>query len=307
MGSFDMNRRAFLAALGLGSAHLLFENPLYGSSPRFSSVDPLQRVRLGNSGLKTTLLGMGTGCHASGRSSALTRQDHQQSIALLSYAYDRGLRQFDAADSYGTHPLLAKAMKGMERDELTLVSKIWFSSGGIPEPERPDANVVLERFLRELETDYIDLVQIHCMVEKGWTSAMRRQMDILEELKAKGKIRAHGVSVHSLEAMKEAVEEPWVDVIHTRINPYGLVMDSKDPEEVVKVIHDLHAVGKGVIGMKLVGNGMLEDDSDKIDHSLRFVLGLGSVDQLIVGFEHAWQIDNYLDRMSTVLKEMHGV
>ena len=126
----------------------------------------------------------------------------------------------------------------------------------------------------------------------------------LEDLKAKGVIRAHGVSVHSLDAMKTAVADPWVDVLHARINPYGIAMDKPDPAEVVEVIHQMHASGRGVIGMKLVGDGKLRDDSEKIDHSLRFVLGLGSVDMMIVGFETEEQIDNYMDRTSNALKAL---
>ena len=104
--------------------------------------------------------------------------------------------------------------------------------------------------------------------------------------------------------METAVADPWVDVLHARINPYGIAMDKPDPEEVVEVIHQMHLKGKGVIGMKLVGNGNLRDESAKIDHSLRFVLGLGSVDMMIIGFETSEQIDNYLDRTSTALKEL---
>jgi len=129
-------------------------------------------------------------------------------------------------------------------------------------------------------------------------------MDILDDLKSKGIIKAHGVSVHSLDAMKTAVADPWVDVLHARINPYGIAMDKPDPEEVVEVIHQMHSKGKGVIGMKLVGNGDLRNESEKIDHSLRFVLGLGSVDMMIIGFETSEQIDNYLDRTSSALKEL---
>lgn len=211
---------------------------------------------------------------------------------------------FDNADTYGTHGLVAEALKGMDREEVILTSKIWTRGGGIPEPERPDANIVVDRFRKELHTDYIDLVQIHCMVDTGWTDTERRQMDILEDLKAKGVIRAHGVSVHSLQAMKTAVADPWVDVLHARINPYGIAMDKPDPAEVVDVIHQMHASGRGVIGMKLVGNGKLRNESEKIDHAMRFVLGLGSVDMLIVGFEEDAQIDNYLDRMGSALKEL---
>ncbi|MCK5067180.1 MAG: aldo/keto reductase [Bacteroidales bacterium] len=304
MGTFDLNRRKFLGALTLGTAHLMFHNPLYGNTGRFSSVDPLQRVALGLTGIKPTLLGMGTGISGGSRNSFLTRQERAKSVATIRHAYDRGIRMFDNADTYGTHGLIAEALKGMEREELVLTSKIWTREGGIPEKERPDANIVVDRFRKELNTDYIDVVQIHCMVEPDWTDHERRQMDILEELKVKGIIRAHGVSVHTLEAMKSGVADPWVDVLHARINPFGIAMDRPDPAEVVEVIHQMHASGRGVIGMKLVGNGDLRNESEKIDQSLKFVLGLNSVDMVIVGFESEAQIDNYLDRMGVTLKEL---
>ncbi len=304
MAKINMNRRKFVHALGLGTAHILFLSPLYSCNSRPLSANPLQKIKLGNSGLETTLLGMGTGVHASNRSCFLTKQNKQKSLALLQHAYERGIRMFDCADTYGTHGLMAEALKNMDREKLMLSSKIWVRSGGIPEPERPDANIVVERFRQELNVDYLDMVQIHCMVDKNWTETMKPQMDILENLKAKGIIRAHGVSVHSLDAMKDAVKSPWVDVLHARINPYGIAMDKPDPAEVVKVIHQLHEAGKGVIGMKLIGNGKLRNDSKKIDDALRFVLGLRSVDMMIVGFEEIDQIDNYLARMETALGEI---
>ncbi|HDR51048.1 MAG TPA: aldo/keto reductase [Mariniphaga anaerophila] len=302
----NMHRRNFVRALSLGTAHLLFSNPLYAAKSKYSNSNPLQKVKLGKSGIETTLLGVGTGVHAGNRTSFLTRQDKNKSLDLLYHAYDKGIRFFDCADSYGTHGLVAEAMKKMDRNEITLSSKIWVRGGGIPEPERPDANIVVDRFRKELNTDYIDLVQIHCMVEENWTETQKKQMDILENLKAKGIIRAHGVSVHSLDAMKDAAQSPWVDVIHVRINPYGIAMDKPEPEEVVKVINQLHKNGKGVIGMKLVGNGELRDQSEKIDHALRFVLGLETVDMMIIGFEENVQIDNYLARTETALTELRG-
>ena len=304
MGTFDLNRRKFLGALTLGTAHLMFHNPLYGKTPRFSSADPLQRVALGKTGIKPTLLGVGTGVSGGNRSSFLTRQDKAKSIATLRHAYDRGIRMFDGADTYGTHGLIAEALKGMDREEIVLTSKIWTREGGIPEKERPDAHIVVDRFRKEYNTDYIDVVQIHCMVDADWTDHERRQMDILEDLKAKGIIKAHGVSVHSLEAMKAGVADPWVDVLHARINPFGIAMDKPDPAEVVEVIHQMHASGRGVIGMKLVGNGDLRNESEKINQSLKFVLGLNSIDMVIVGFESSDQVDNYLDRMGTTLQAL---
>ncbi|HKL32240.1 MAG TPA: aldo/keto reductase, partial [Tangfeifania sp.] len=261
MKKINMHRRNFVKALSLGTAHVLFSNPLSAGNGRMYSGNPLQNVKLGNSGLETTLLGIGTGVHAGNRESYMTRQEKQKSIDLLMHAWDKGIRFFDCADTYGTHGFVKEALPKMNREEMTLSSKIWVRGGGIPEPERPDADVVVDRFRKELGTDYLDLVQIHCMVEENWTETQKRQMDILENLKAKGIIRAHGVSVHSLQAMKDALASDWVDVIHVRINPYGIAMDKPEPEEVVEVIHQLHDAGKGVIGMKLVGNGKLRDQS----------------------------------------------
>jgi len=297
------NRREFISALSLGTGYLMFSNPITGCT-NISSADPFQRVKLGNSGLESTLLGMGCGVNGSMRTSFMTRQDKSKSLALVRYAYDAGVRFFDGADLYGTHGIVAEALQDIPREEIMLSSKIWTREGGIPDTERPDANIVVDRFRKELNTDYIDLIQIHCMVTADWTETEKRQMDILSDLKAKGIIRAHGVSVHSWEAMKAAVESPWVDVLHARINPYGIAMDKPEPEEVISLIHKLHNSGKGVIGMKLVGGGKYFEDGDKIDNALRFVLELGSVDMIIVGFQEKAQIDNYTGRMNRALSEI---
>jgi len=297
-----LTRRQFLTttiAIGAGSVLLGKSALRFPATAPVLSSDPLQIVTLGKSGIKTTLLGMGTGYSGYNRSSNITRAGVAESI--IHQAYEKGIRFFDCADSYGTHPFTATALKDYPRESYTLSSKIWLSPGGIPETERPDADVVVDRFRRELKTDYLDMVQIHCMTDSQWTDKQKKQMDILENLKVKKIIGAHGVSVHSLEAMEAAVENPWIDVIHVRINPYGEVMDKSDANSVIPVIEKLHKAGKGVIGMKLIGNGNFRDDSEKIDASLKYVLGLGTVDMIIVGFERPEQIDNYLGRMRKVL------
>lgn len=302
--NINFNRRNFLRALSLGTAHILFSNPLGAENTRFRNSDPLQKVKLGHSGLKPTLIGFGTGVHANNRTCFLTKQERQKSISLLRYGYERGIRFFDCADSYGTHDLVAEALAKVDREKVIISSKIWvLPTGGIPEPERPDANIVVDRFRKELKTDYLDLVQIHCMVDNDWTESQKKQMDILENLKQKGIIKAHGVSVHSLDAMKAAVEKKWTDVVHVRINPYGMVMDKPDPQEVISVINKLHKAGKGVIGMKLVGNGKLRNDPEKVENSFRFVSGLGSVNMMIIGFEEKDQIDSYLAMAEKVLSQ----
>ncbi len=153
-----MGRRQFLAALSAGTAHLMFLDTAKVFGATSIDLNPLQKVKLGNSGLETTLVGFGTGVHANNRSSYLTKQDTSKSVALLQHAYNKGIRLFDCADTYGTHGIMAEAIKEMDREEITLVSKIWFRAGGIPEFDRPNADIVIERFLKELNTDYIDLV-----------------------------------------------------------------------------------------------------------------------------------------------------
>jgi aryl-alcohol dehydrogenase-like predicted oxidoreductase len=300
------SRREFVGTIAAGAGTFLVGRGAFAFASPDSSVqpDPFRIVQLGNSGIKTTLLGMGTGFSGNMRSSNITRAGNGIAESLIRNAYEKGIRYFDCADSYGTHPFTRAALKGFPRDSYTIGTKMWVEQGGIPETERPDANIVIDRFRKELNTDYLDLVQIHCMTSKEWTDKQKRQMDILENLKAKKIIRAHGVSVHSLDALEAAAASSWVDVIHVRINPYGETMDSRDLGRIVPVIEKMHKSGKGVIGMKLIGNGKFRNDPEKIDTSLKYVLGLGTVDIIIIGFEKPEQIDDYSTRMKAVLTSL---
>ncbi|MFO7616030.1 MAG: aldo/keto reductase [Bacteroidales bacterium] len=306
MKKTSLSRRHFLGALAAGAGFVLLDRtglalPFDGT---LRSTDPLQTITLGRTGIRTTLLGMGTGFSGYNRASSITRAGTADS--MIRQAYEKGIRFFDCSDTYGTHQHLAAALKPYPRDSYVICTKIRVEPGGLPEPERPDADIAIGRFLKELKTDYIDLVQIHAMTDPEWTTKHKRQMDILEKLKQKKIIRAHGVSVHSLGAMEAAAASKWVDVTHVRINAFGEAMDHHDPARVTAVIEKLHKAGQGVIGMKLIGNGKHRDDSEKIDESVRFVLGLGTVDLIIVGFEKPEQIDDYLARMRRALTALQG-
>jgi aryl-alcohol dehydrogenase-like predicted oxidoreductase len=303
MDKNKLTRRQFVSTVGVGAGSVLIGKTVL-AAPSQTSVsvkNELKVVRLGNSGLKTSFIGMGTGFSGHDHSFCITMPGVAESV--IRKAYEKGIRFFDCADSYGTHGYLASALTDYPRESYSLGSKIWVSQPGIPEPERPDADAVVDRFRRELNTDYLDLIQIHCMTDGGWTDKEKKQMDILENLKAKNIIRAHGVSVHSLEAMEACIGNPWVDVVHVRINPFGEAMDKSDPSLVTPVIERLHKEGKGIIGMKLTGSGKCKNDAERIDQSLKYVLGLSYVDMILVGFELPEQIDNYLDRIHSIEKE----
>ena len=295
-----IQRREFLkkSALGVGGILAGARFVRAETAPQ-KTFDPYALVPLGKTDLKFSRITMGTGSHGSNRSSNQTREGRPAFQKLLRDAHERGVRTYDLADLYGSHTYLPPALEGIPRENYHLISKIWWSGGGIPEPERPAADIVVARFLKELKTDYIDLLLLHCVTSPDWPTELRSQMDILSKLKAQGKIRALGVSCHSLGALQAAITEPWVESVHTRINPYGMSMDGS-AAEVVPVLKRLHAAGKGVVGMKLIGEGRLRNDDARRDESVKFVLGLGCVDVLNVGFEKIEEVDDFAARVRKV-------
>ncbi len=304
----NITRRRFIhtgiaGITGLTLYRSLLANKLV--SPRVA--DPFQMVSLGNTGIKVPLISSGTGYSGGNRQSNQTRLGKEKFEALLHYEFERGIRFFDCADTYGTHPYVTSAFQSLPRDKYILSSKIWFHAGGIPETERPDADIVVQRFLKELKTDYLDLLLMHCLTDPNWPKQFEKQMEIMEKLKEKGMIRAHGVSIHSLPALKACLDNPWVDFVHTRINAYGDAMDDRNPEVVAEVIKKLHEQGKGIVGMKLIGNGNFRNDPEKIDTSLRYVLTLKSVDTLIIGFETPDEVDDYVTRVEKTLNTLPAV
>jgi len=261
--------------------------------------DPFETIPLGKSGIKTSRFCLGTGMSGSNRASNHTRMGKAKLEALIRGAYDRGTRTFDLADLYGTHPYIIPALKGIPRDKFTLITKLWFRPGGLPETERPDPDVVVHRFMKEIGTDYLDLVLLHCVTSAKWPEELRRQMDSMSKLKEKGEIRALGVSCHSLQALEAAANEPWVDSVHARINPFGMSMDDA-PEKVVPILKKIHQAGKGVVGMKIVGEGKLRDQPEKRQESVRYVLGLGCVDILNVGCEKIDEVEDLVGMIKKV-------
>src|ERR1700740_1834440 len=231
---------------------------------KFSASDT---VTLGKTGIRTSRLAMGTGTVGSGHHSHQTELGIKGLSELLLNGYDQGLRFFDAADSYGSHPHVAEALKHVPRDKVTVLTKTWARD---PATARAD----IERFRQELGTDYIDICLMHCLTEGDWTERYRGVMDVMEEAREKGVIRAHGCSCHSIEALRAAANSPWVEVDLARINPIGSHMDS-DPATVVGVLRGMRAAGKGVIGMKILGQG---DMRTRQDEALRYALSLDVLD-----------------------------
>ncbi len=255
-------------------------------------------VTLGKTGIKTSFLAQGTGFSGGGRSSAQTRLGEKAFEKLVRHGMDQGIRLMDAADLYGSHRYIRQTLKGVPRDNYSLLSKIWpreeywnMASGG--------ATQEVNRFRKELDSEVIDICLIHCMTNGNWPQQHERVLDELSEMKATGAVRAVGVSSHNLDALKVAAAHPWVDVILARINNAGASMDGP-VEKVAPVLKQARADGKVILGMKLFGAGKLVKPEQK-DASLKYVFENGLVDAVTVGMLSTEQVDDTVMRMDKAL------
>ena len=286
-----MRRREFLvrSATAAGAAWLSSKSILSALaeqtlSTKFSASDT---VSLGSTGIKTSRLAMGTGTVGSGHHSHQTALGVKGLSDLLLNGYDHGLRFFDSADSYGSHPHVAEALKHVQRDKVTVLTKTWARD---PATARAD----LDRFRRELGTDYLDVCLMHCVTEADWTDRYKGVMDVLSEAKQKGAIRAHGCSCHSIEALRAAAKSPWVEIDLARINPVGAYMDA-DPATVVSVLKEMKTAGKAVVGMKILGQGTLRNRQDE---GIKYALSLGILDAFTIGAESQEEQEDLLRRIA---------
>ncbi len=232
-------------------------------------------VVLGRTGIRTSRLAMGTGTVGYAGASNQTRLGTNPFTKMLLNGYhENGLRFFDSADSYGSHPYVAAALRQIPRDKVTVLTKT-------DHREPAEVRADLDRYRKELGIDYIDIVLIHLVTTGDWTTRYRAIMDVLSEAKSKGIIRAHGVSCHTLPALRAAAASDWVDVDLVRLNPIGSHMDA-DPETVIGVVKQMRAQGKGIVGMKILGQGDLRD---KPGEAIRYALGSGVLDAFTIGAE----------------------
>jgi aryl-alcohol dehydrogenase-like predicted oxidoreductase len=238
-------------------------------------------------GVEVSRLAMGTGTNGVAGSSNQSRKLGLRGLAdLLRTGYDSGITFWDSADQYGTHVHVREALKGLPREKITLLTKTHASTAN-------EMRADLDRFRRELGTDYLDIVLLHCMTDADWPVQKRGAMEVLAEAREKKLVRTHGVSCHTIEALRTAAAEPWVQVDLARINPAGAIMDA-DPNTVLGVLRQMKAAGKGVIGMKILGAGRLRD---RAEESLQFVLAQNCVDAFTIGGEDRSELQDLLRKI----------
>lgn len=257
-------------------------------------------VTLGKSNVKVTRLALGTGSHSGAVQRGLGQE---QFTKLVRYAYDRGIRFFETAESYhGMPEMLATALKGVPRESYVLMTKYSTPASGDPTPK-------IDQFRKQLNTDYIDILLLHCLRTPTWSSDYRSLQDGFLEAKDKKAILSHGASVHGLPALRTFPGNDWLQIAMIRMNHDGTSMDTREMRdvalkgnvnEVVEHTHKVHSEGMGVISMKLVGEGRFTRPEDR-EAAMRFAMNLGCVDAVTIGFADTAQIDETIDRMNRVM------
>lgn len=290
----QISRRKFIQTGLIGAAAVTtgFANTSYVGS-KITQVD---KVKLGRTGLLVPRLAIGTGSHGGNQSSDMTRMGLENWLKIARYAHERGISFYDTADLYGSHQNVKNIFREVPREKATLLSKIW------TRPEKwntDDPKKTLDRFRSETGSDYFDIMLLHCMTNGNWQEEKKPYIEALSEAKQKGIIKVVGLSCHNFEALKIAAEDPWVDVILSRINPEGLIMDAS-PEEVMTVLKKAHDSGKGVIGMKIFGEGKMTEESRR-EKSLEYVIGSKNVDCMTIGMMTTEQVDANVNLMMKVV------
>jgi aryl-alcohol dehydrogenase-like predicted oxidoreductase len=295
-----LDRRAFIlkSAAGMAAASVLTSIIPQSTSGTVIN-ETIDTVPLGKTGLQVSRIAFGTGSKGWKHESDQTRLGMKKFIGLSQYCFDKGIRFFDTADMYGSHPYVGAALKVIPREKVTILTKVMtYRHEGWYETE-PFAKS-FDRFRKDIGTDYIDIFLMHCMINGQWPTEYKIYMDALSEVRQKGLIKAVGISCHSLDAMVEAASNPWVDVLFARINHNGAKMDGS-PEKVMQVLRTARMNGKGVIGMKIFGCGDLVQESER-EKSLNYVLKSGNVDCITLGMTSEEQVDDNVSRVMRIAR-----
>ena len=256
-------------------------------------------VTLGKSGVKVTRLAFGTGT-MSGRVQRELGQE--QFTSLVRYAYDRGIRFFETAESYGEmHKMLGIALKGIPRDSYRLMSKVTTRPGVDPQEK-------IDELRKLANTDYFDVMLLHYQHVATWPTDTVRWQDGVQEAKVKKAVIGYGASVHGLPALRQFPGNKWLEIAMIRMNHNGTKMDAEDyntggpgnVSEVVTHLKQVHTEGMGVISMKLIGEGAFTNRQDR-QAAMRFAFNNAGVDSVTVGFKNRAEVDEAIENLNLAL------
>jgi aryl-alcohol dehydrogenase-like predicted oxidoreductase len=170
---------------------------------------------LGRTGWKVSAISLGTWAMGS----LWGAVDGRESMAALNRALDLGVNFFDTADAYGSEPLLGQ-LRRQRHEPFYIATKM--GMGVNPDPRgynRRNLSIFVENSLRNLGTETIDLMQLHCPPIEAYNPEV---FGILDELVKQGKIRHYGVSVDRIDEARAAIQFPGVQSVMIVFNMFRL-------------------------------------------------------------------------------------
>lgn len=289
------SRRDFLKT-GLATGALVTA----GSVPLFAKgATATDWVTLGDSDVKVTRLAFGTGS-LSGQVQRDLGQD--QFTRLVRYAYDRGIRFFETAESYHEmHKMLGIALQGIPRDSYRLMSKVTTSPGVDPQEK-------IDELRKLANTEYFDIMLLHWQHVASWPTDSLRWQEGIQEAQAKKVVLGRGASVHGLPALRQVPDTKWLQVAMIRMNQKGVSMDAEDyatsglgdVSEVVSHVKQARKEGMGVISMKLVGEGKFTNREDR-KAAMKYAFKNAGVNSVTVGYKNTAEVDEAIENLNLAL------
>jgi aryl-alcohol dehydrogenase-like predicted oxidoreductase len=238
---------------------------------------PLPHRPLGKTGVQVPIIGYGTA--PLGKIKLMDAPLLRKSAALLNHAIDQGITYLDTSPDYGSQPKLGEVMKS-RRDEVFLATKI-------NKRRRDDVLAEIQQNLKELQTDHVDLIQVHAvnaMADLEAALAPDGALAALEEARRQGMTRFVGITGHARPSvLAHALQRYDFDTVLVALGMIDRLVTG--PEEVLLPIAQEKNVG--VIAMKVYGHGELKQR----ELALRYSLGLPGVSLAILGMETEEQID----------------
>jgi len=256
-------------------------------------------VTLGKSGVKVTRLAFGTGTRGGAGQRALGQEEFTRQVR---YAYDRGIRFYETAESYGDmHRMLGVALKGIPRDSYRLMSKVTTREGVDPQQK-------IDELRKLANTEYFDIMLLHWQHTSTWPADSARWEDGIAEAQAKHVVVGRGASVHGLPALRQVPSNQWLQLAMIRMNHKGRAMDAEDymtsglgnVSEVTTHVKETRQNGMGVISMTLAGEGTFTTRQDR-QAAMRYAFRTAGVDCVTLGYKSTAEIDEAIENLNLAL------
>jgi len=231
---------------------------------------------LGNTGIKVSKMAFGTLTV-----SPLQKNMHpSESLPVFMEAFNKGVNFFDTAEGYENYDHLENFLKHVKREDVVISTKTYAYT-------REMAKASLEKALKEMNTDYVDIFMLHEQMNENTIKGHYEAIEYFIEMKAKGIIKAIGISTHFIEGVKAFNKFDELDVIHPIVNKNGLGICDGDINGMVDALKNLDK-SKGVFGMKPLGGGNLLSE---INECFDFVFGLEFLDSIAVGMQNINEVN----------------